>query len=826
MAGKQKDFLIKLEEACSVKKPIFVNSVDTFAVRDESLCWAKQITVEHAIGRYRLTLQNSEVCEIWIDVDNHDDIPWKRFKKERLIPAVERLNELGIPKKYIIPKVSGRGVHLHVFVRNLPSTIDLTELMSKAVNTEVDSRSLVLKQKIREFGAKTSTGKGFTSYISLSELLKKRKLPVFKEPVYPEITVFNCTPQFLVNLALVKADTEQKKIEKEPFVDYELDGDHEQLLKCPLLSKLKKKAETEKHLTHNERLFVMSQFMCFGNEGRRKIHEWFCSKCHDYSEKLTDYFIKHAMRREYRPFTCRWAKDKRLGCPVNCKGSGGKSPIKFAWTPLTLQELYKEYQKLLVLQPEDFEVIDILLATMLDTRVEGELVWLFLVAPSSWGKTVLLRSIHDPAWSILIDTITDKTFISGKTYIDKVTKEEKLVEGLLPKLHNKTLICKDYTVQLMQGEKHRLAIFAQLRGIYDKYYSQAFGSIDYSKIPEHWKHVKMGFIAGCTLFIDRYSTLNVILGERFLKVRMTEPDRVVASKKAREIGRNKDKLMKRLIRKVKRFLANVEIKFEDPPEELGNALDYLAEAIVHIRKPVTKTQTAMGTVIYEYEEQTELGTRLVQQLQKLGWMLQCIRKTGFDVNIYKTLVRVGFDTLPPERIKIVLYLYNQKKPVAPTKIRNALGWGHYRITHHLKDLEYIGIVHRTDSLDYYLDDYIRKCLTVAFNPLQHGTTDLKQGVPYKIDHYNNKKNNTILFLVHRTMLKDMENCEDFASSPCCRRCPQQSTCGKPAFRHELMRFVLRSNCACHKCARPAPRYPMTFWCRKCYRADKPLFQVM
>jgi len=480
----------------------------------------------------------------------------------------------------------------------------------------------------------------------------------------------------------------------------------------------------------------MTQFIHFGEPSRRKLHE-ILSHCGDYDEDYTQAIIEHAMRSSYHPCTCRWAKEMRLGCPDSCKGSGGKSPIKFAWTPLRLEELKKAYKEILLLAPEDDYVIEICLATMLDTKISGDLAWLLLIAPPAWGKTVILTSLHDSSWSYLIDMITEKTFISGKTYFDRKSGEDLPIEGLLPKLHMKTLISKEFTTQIMQGEDSRKAIFGQLRGIYDENYSQAFGSFDFSKYPEEWKHVRMGLIAGCTPYIDRYSTMNVILGERYLKLRMRETDRLAANKFARMSTEEKKKKAKSLSSKTKRFLANVEIptRFDLPPEDIGNALDHLAEFIVQCRAPVDMRQSTIGTIMYEYETQRELGTRVVQQLQRLGWMLQCIRKTKFDIEIYKRLLRVGFDTVVPDRINIVFYLYNQKKPTSETNIRTVLGWGNSRIKHHLRELVLLNVVQETENVEYVLNDYIRKCLSEA---LLHSSLHL-QDVGYHIPSLSNIK---------------------------------------------------------------------------------------
>src|SRR4030042_5018129 len=133
---EQKTFLKEFEKLCGVKKPIFLDSSDTWKVPDDMLVFAQDLENEHSIGRQRLSFRNSDICEIWIDVDNHDGVPFKEYKEKRLQPAIQRLNFIGISNEFIFPKVSGPGVHLHVFVSELPPNMDLLEFFQKTATKD------------------------------------------------------------------------------------------------------------------------------------------------------------------------------------------------------------------------------------------------------------------------------------------------------------------------------------------------------------------------------------------------------------------------------------------------------------------------------------------------------------------------------------------------------------------------------------------------------------------------------------------------------------------------------------------------------------------
>lgn len=731
----QKQFLLELEQTCGVNKPVFLNSRDSWEIPDTALKWAKDLVNLPSIGRYRLTLENSEVCELWFDLEIPED---KQFKNlaDLALQTVKLIKTFGIAQEYIHKKLSGHGIHIQVFISGLRNTQQL-KLLAKSIHQKLpaskthslgsDPRCLVMNQKIREFGGEN--GEHYTTAINIKDLQKatrKVKYPTNKKAqnvVYPKIKVFKCTKQMINRMHELEAEFELEKevnVYGSSEVDYDKDGDIQNLYKCPVITKLAEKVKTEKHLTHAERLAVCQTFICFGQDGQDEIHK-ILSQCGDYSKEYTQWVIDDNKKRGYRPFTCNWIKEQ-VGCPEGCEGSGGKSPFKFAWSAIPLKHVLDAYEKVLVLHPEDRELLEICMAVMLDPRMEGDLAWLFLVAPSSSGKTVIINTLHNPKWSIKKDFITDKTFISGKTYKDRETGEEIPIEGLLPKLHRKTLLIKEFTTQLMRGEAIRNSIFGQLRAIYDEEFDVAFGSFDCSKIPESWKHVRMGFLAGCTPFIDRYSTLNVILGERYLKVRMHEPDRVKASIRAAKNALKFKKSIEKLRRIVTRFLSNIEIPTESGiSDEYLKRCVYLAEVIVLTRKPVTVRESTLGLKTYQYDDSTELSTRLVQQLIRLGTMLGAIRGTGWDEAIFQTLVRVGFDTLIPSRAVIIKYLYTQKQLVTESDIRRELKWGHHRVRNHLQKMVFINAVIEEDIKQYKLHPKIRKYLDLVRYCKRRGT---------------------------------------------------------------------------------------------------------
>jgi len=743
----QKEFLLQLEKVCGIKRPIFLNTTDTWEYPDKALKRAAELTASPAIGRQKLTLENSEVTELWMDIESPEGANFKPLK--RLVEKIYKtLLSFNIPSQYIFIKSSGKGFHIHIFMVGIRGDLQYIQLVSAITNKitlkngkkihlfpksvehslGIDTRSKVEKTRIREFGGRNK--KHYCSLISLEELRKKRTYPTIKKPenvVYPEIILFQVTTDFIHKIHESETEGWTKSVGSSTETDFELDGELENLYKCPLIAKLAKRAKTKHHLTHPERLFILQEFSYFGEEGRQEVHK-ILEPCGDYSKSYTQKMIDDLLRVGRKPITCKWAQEM-IGCPADCKGSGGKSPIKLAWTALTLTELHAEYRKILLLSNKDLEAIDVVLGLMLDPLIPDELCWVFLISPPSSGKTVILRSLHNKKWSIMVDSITNKSFISGKTYIDRVTQEERLVEGLLPKLKNKTLIMKELTTTLGKGKDMRMDLFGQLRAIYDEEYSAVFGTIDLAMIPEEWTHIKMGLIAGCVPYIDRYETINTILGARFLKLRLSYVNRKAATRMAMKLGGKTKAMQKKLNRKVCRFLSNLVVPKEitEIPEKYEDAIINLAEAIVQIRKPISKTSTTIGTRVYQCEDEVELATRIVKQFKRLAFMLTVVRGTNWNDGIYNTLVRVAFDTLTPSRKGIVLCLYhNNNKPMSEHAMCKKLAWGHNRVRNHVREMCYGGIIQETETLEYTINNYIYKCLRIALSITNDGAVE--QGV--------------------------------------------------------------------------------------------------
>jgi hypothetical protein len=353
---------------------------------------------------------------------------------------------------------------------------------------------------------------------------------------------------------------------------------------------------------------------------------------------------------------------------------------------MELARVKNTFDRWLYLEGDDF--IDVVLATVIAHRFQGDPVWLFLIAPPGSGKTAILQSLGTDKIQHL-SNLTPHTLVSG------LNMPRKRDPSALPLLDGKVVVIKDLTAILGEHHKLRCQLFGQLRDIYDGSMAKAFGS----GVGIRSHRCRMGLIAGATPAIEKYQTVDQVLGERFLsyRIRYDHPERAV-DKALENAGRSDDQ-RDELSKVVHGFLSQ---SWPDTPDVISMSrmqpemLRSLAFVIAMLRTTVPKTRA--GAVAYLPE--TELATRLVVQLKKLGAALSVIRgKSEFTDAEYGVLLKVASDSIPSVRRKLVPALLKasgfNNVYVATEDVSQATGLSATSVKATLEDLVVLGIVERS-----------------------------------------------------------------------------------------------------------------------------------
>jgi hypothetical protein len=280
---------------------------------------------------------------------------------------------------------------------------------------------------------------------------------------------------------------------------------------------------------------------------------------------------------------------------------------------VTLAAVHEAFAHWLALpKPEDrspYESIDLALATIVANRMEGDPLWLFLVAPPSGGKTEVIRALDDVPDVFALSALSPQTFASG-------FERRGIETSLLPKLDGKTVVMKDFGTVLTMYREAKAEILAQLREIYDGSFSKEWGNGKSLK----WRG-KVGLLAGVTEIIDREYSLNQILGERFLLYRLQRADARVLARAALS-QRSREVAQRQALRDVVRvFLEGLAIPRPTLPAAIQEGLTALACFAALARSPIFTDPRGEIELIPE----PEAPGRLVKQLAILAEALSVVR---------------------------------------------------------------------------------------------------------------------------------------------------------------------------------------------------------
>jgi hypothetical protein len=317
----------------------------------------------------------------------------------------------------------------------------------------------------------------------------------------------------------------------------------------------------------------------------------------------------------------------------------------FTGKQVPARTVYRTYKKWLYLP--DTTVIDVLYGTIIANRLDGDPLWLFIVAPSGGTKTVFMLSISEAPKIVSTTTMTPHSLVSGANFAGGGDP------SLIPMLDGKVLAIKDFTTILNMNQTNREEIFGILRDAYDGKTEKMFGNGVFRSY-----HSKFGLLAGVTRAIELFAEGATALGERFLRYHIP-------------ISGSHRERMKYLRRAMKN--ADVGKTMEDELRELGTKVlsynykdlpeipDWISERLLVLAQ---WTSVMRGTVARDtYSKEivarpfVELGTRLVKQFTKLLLgigMFRGLEEVGEAE--YKIIRDIAIGSIPSDINEITKYM--------------------------------------------------------------------------------------------------------------------------------------------------------------------------
>jgi len=293
------------------------------------------------------------------------------------------------------------------------------------------------------------------------------------------------------------------------------------------------------------------------------------------------------------------------------------------------------------------EVVDVVLGTIIANDFNADPLSLYLIGPPSVGKTEILRALNGHPKVYPISTLTPNTFISGMkgkavSLLPTLTKDGKTI-----------LVVKDFTTILETKADSRAELISQIREIMDGSYKKSFGT----GRTVAWEG-KLALICGVTPVIDKYHSVNSILGERFINFRLDANQTDRMSEKAFVMAGRETAMRRELQEVTAQFLSqfkDVALNKIHLSEEVRKKLFALTSLIAKRRTGVSRDRY---TRTIDYFPQPEGTPRLLKQLWILGAGIAAIQnKDELDEEVFRILLKVGRDCLPNHRDRILQTMF-------------------------------------------------------------------------------------------------------------------------------------------------------------------------
>lgn len=337
----------------------------------------------------------------------------------------------------------------------------------------------------------------------------------------------------------------------------------------------------------------------------------------------------------------------------------------------------------------DLQVPEAILTTRLACYQDSDPVWLMLVAPASHGKGTALDPLKEVDNAVFISKVTPQTFLSGAETRDG--RDPSLLNSIG---ENPLIVIKEFG-NLMAGDPQiRSAVFADMREIHDGHISKSFGT----GVTRRWSG-KACFIVGYTHAIDMQDGFDVLLGERFLKLRYRDIEDLVALALAALNSTGQEERRREAIGEAyTHALAegldaypNVQLS-----PEAGVQIANLAAAISRVRTPVLRNPWRKDR--NEFQPKAESPARLSKALAVFGRANAALH--GWEgIRDFSLIYRIALDSIAEPRRSIFI-------EVVRTELENGYAT--------MKDVT--GIVGETKTREVLHDLELCKVLDVEDGP--------------------------------------------------------------------------------------------------------------
>lgn len=364
---------------------------------------------------------------------------------------------------------------------------------------------------------------------------------------------------------------------------------------------------------------------------------------------------------------------------------------------MTFDDVQKAYDSALLLADRD--LIRLVAASVIANQMDGNPVWLMIVASSSGGKTATLMTLDELEFvpgkrvTYFISDLTENTLASGF----------KIAGGGDASLLNRMpiggiMIFKDFTSMLTKRHEARDVIMGQLREVYDRKFDKMTGNNQDTA----WKG-RLGALAGVTEAVHEYMASMSVMGDRFIMYAPKQPDRRELLRFIMKLKVDKENQEKRLMdaravmhEYLRACVARIEEAEMVMSDEDKDHLMEVADFVTKARSGVIEDQRT-GSV--RFVPSAEMPTRLIDQLLSIGTALSLMRKVDgkppqLDHADMLLLYKIAFDSIPLKRLWALRQLAIYMQGVSTAGIAAVIGYETTVVSQWLAQLNALGIIDR------------------------------------------------------------------------------------------------------------------------------------
>lgn len=356
-----------------------------------------------------------------------------------------------------------------------------------------------------------------------------------------------------------------------------------------------------------------------------------------------------------------------------------------------LSDIKEAFSRYFIIKDE--RIVEMSIAAVVgNLLIDRDPLWIFIVAPSSGGKSSLVAPIAALPQVHFIDDLTERSFLSGF----KMKGKEM---SLLKMIGSGILAFSDFTSILAKNPMSRNEILGQMRLVYDGIFTKQTGT---GKI--EWRG-KMGVIACCTP--DIYLLLESVrsAGERFIFYWLEQPSDDEIYTKQQEVNMSSKEITEVMKDKYAEYYVDLTKWVEDHGVP---ALKMTPDQRYRVRQAAIFCVNGKTVVHTDFKSgkadsipnkagvgrDAKMFDTVLQTLQ----LMNCYELGSFDLPVADWMVdaveKCAYSSVNRERRKILEILSASEIPMTPSQIgaEEGLGLERESVEKYLIPLHSVGLV--------------------------------------------------------------------------------------------------------------------------------------